>query len=125
MTRYFLWATALVFVGFGGWGLFDPDAMVAKFGIVLNDPNGRTLIRASYGGFLIGAGILFGWCASALERFRFGLVAIIALTLPILISRLLGLAIDGGNSAYHVGYILIELTGVAVATLLLRVGAKS
>lgn len=125
MTRLFLWVTALVFFGFGLWGLFDPDAMVAKFGIVLSDPNGRILIRASYGGFLIGAGILFGWCASAFERFRFGLVAINALTVPILISRLLGLAIDGGNSAYHFAYILIELIGVAVATSLLWVRAKN
>ena len=125
MTRFFLWATALVFAGFGLWGLMDPDAMVIKFGIILNDPNGRTFVRASYGGFLIGAGTLFGWCALANQRYRFGLVAVIALTLPILVSRLIGIAVDRGTSAYHLSYVSIELVGVAIAALLLRTNTKS
>jgi hypothetical protein len=119
--RYFLWSTAAVFLGFGFWGLFDPVAMVAKFGIELNDPSGRTLVRASYGGFLIGAGFLFGWCATSHARFHFGLIAVIALTLPILISRLIGIAVDGGASVYHIAYAIIELLGVVIATLLLKV----
>lgn len=124
MTRLFIWLTSAIFVGFGIWGLFDPVAMVAEFGIELQDPNGKTFIRASYGGFLIGAGILFGWCAAAPDRLRFGLVAVITLTLPILISRLIGLAIDGWQSAYHLTYIGIELVGVVVGSALLLKAAR-
>jgi hypothetical protein len=125
MARYFLWMTAIVFVGFGFWGLLDPVSMVAKFGIDLSDPNGKTLIRASYGGFLIGAGVLFGWCAAAPSRLQFGLVAVIALTLPILASRLIGLVLDGGTSPYHYAYVLIELLGVSAAAIFLRSAFKS
>lgn len=94
--------------------------MVREFGISLNSADGITLIRASYGGFLIGEGALFAWCALSRDRERFGLVAVILLTLPILLSRLLGMAIDESSSPYHQAYIGIELIGVVVALLLLR-----
>ena len=123
MTRVFLLATAIVFAGFGFWGFLRPADMVAKFGIILSDPSGRTLIRASYGGFLIGAGLLFGWSALASERYQAGLTAIIALTLPILVSRLLGMVIDGSSSTYHLAYAGIEFIGVVGAFVLLRNGA--
>ena len=120
MTRIFLSFTALVFVGFGLRGLISPEAMVSEFGISLGGADGQTMIRASYGGFLIGEGVLFAWCALAQERWRFGLVAVALLTLPILLSRLLGIALDGATSPYHKAYVAIELVGVGVALLLLR-----
>ena len=120
MTRIFLWATAAVFIAFGLWGLISPVEMVKSFGISLGGPDGQTMIRASYGGFLIGEGTLFAWCAVSSERLHFGLMAVVILTLPILLSRLLGIAIDGASSPYHKAYVGIELLGVCLALLLLR-----
>jgi hypothetical protein len=120
VTRIFLCATALVFLVFGLWGLINPAAMVKEFGISLSGADGQTFIRASYGGFLIGEGALFAWCALSPSRERLGLVAVILLTLPILLSRLLGIAIDGSTSPYHNAYAGIELTGILIALLLLR-----
>ena len=71
MIRFFLWATAVVFIAFGLWGLFSPAAMVESFGITLDSADGKTMIRASYGGFLIGEGLLFAWCALSSDRLRF------------------------------------------------------
>jgi Domain of unknown function (DUF4345) len=119
MSRFFLWATAIVFVAFGLWGLADPVAMVREFGIALNGADGRTLIRASYGGFLIGAGALFAWSALSTERMRFGLASVILLTTPILLSRLIGMAVDGATSPYHKAYVAIESVGIGIAWLLL------
>ena len=122
--RLFLWATALVFLGFGLWGLLRPAAMVANFGISLGGADGLTLIRASYGGFLTGEGLLFAWCALSAARERFGLVAVVLLIGPILLSRLLGMTLDGASSPYHQSYVAVELIGVGVALFLLRRSEK-
>jgi low temperature requirement protein LtrA len=94
--------------------------MVANFGISLGGGDGATMIRASYGGFLIGEGLLFAWCAASPARARFGLVAVVLLTLPILLSRLLGMALDGAGSPYHRAYVAIELVGVCLALFMLH-----
>jgi Domain of unknown function (DUF4345) len=122
MIRIFLWATAAVFLAFGLWGLISPVAMVKSFGISLGGADGQTMIRASYGGILIGEGALLAWCAMSPDRLRFGLVSVVLLTLPILLSRVLGMAVDGATSPYHKAYVVIELIGVGVALLLLRKG---
>lgn len=120
MDRAFLWATALVFIGFGLWGLLSPAAMTANFGLALDTPDAKTMIRASYGGFLIGEGALFAWCALSAERTRFGLAAVVILTAPILLSRSAGMLVDGAASPYHQAYIAIELLGVGLALYFLR-----
>ncbi len=122
LTRVFLWAAATVFLAFGFWGLISPVEMVKSFGISLVGADGLTMIRASYGGFLIGEGTLFAWCARSAERMRFGLMAVIILTLPILLSRVFGMVIDGATSPYHQAYVGIELLGVSIAALLLHQG---
>ena len=124
MARLFLWATAAVFVSFGLWGLISPAAMVESFGISLNSADAKTMIRASYGGFLIGEGLLFAWCALSQDRLRFGLKAVALMTTPILLSRLLGMAMDGATSPYHKAYLAIELIGVGLALMLLRKAPK-
>ncbi len=120
MTRAFLFSTAFVFLSFGLWGLISPVEMVKSFGISLGGADGQTMIRASYGGFLIGEGALFAWCALSQDRLRFGLTSVVLLTLPILSSRLIGMAIDGATSPYHKAYVGIELLGICLALLLLR-----
>ena len=120
MARIFLWVTALVFLGFGIWGLLSPAAMTANFGIALDTPDAKTMIRASYGGFLIGGGLFFAWCALAADRTRFGLAAVALLTAPILLSRIVGMVLDGASSPYHQAYIAIELVGAGLALYFLR-----
>jgi Domain of unknown function (DUF4345) len=115
LNRYFLFATALVFALFGAWGLINPDAMVQGFGIDLTTGEGRTLIRASYGGFLLGAAIVFALCSSRSEWLQSGNLAIITLTAPIFLARAIGVAIDGGHIDQHLMYLVIEAVGVALA----------
>jgi hypothetical protein len=118
--RYFLWATSIVFAAFGLWGLISPVDMVTRFGIELPGGDSRTMIRASYGGFLLGEAALFAYCAMSLYRVRIGLVAVILLTSPILAARLIGMAIDGGQFEMHAAYLAIEALGIAIAVVLLR-----
>jgi Domain of unknown function (DUF4345) len=120
MARRFLWAVTAFFIAFGLWGLISPAGMVEKFGISLSNPDAATMIRASYGGFLIGEGLLFAWCALSPDRLRFGLTSVAILTTPILLSRLFGMAIDGASSPYHKAYLAIELTSVCLALTFLR-----
>ena len=47
-------------------------------------------------------------------------MAVTLMTAPILLSRLLGLALDGASSPYHKAYLTIEFIGVGLALILLR-----
>lgn len=113
--RVFLALTAAVFALFGMWGLIDPEAMVKSFGINLTTGEARTLIRASYGGFLIGSAALFAVAAARRDWQKFGTMAVILLTLPIFLARVVGVAVDGGNIGLHLFYLLIEAGGIMLA----------
>jgi hypothetical protein len=118
-SRVFLASTAAVFLGFGVWGATMPGQMLARFGITLADPAGRTSIRAMYGGFLIGAALIFAYCAMAQERVFLGLRAVLILSLSIFITRLLGMLVDRSMSPYHLTYAALELVGITVSASLL------
>ena len=120
--RTFLWATAVFFGVFGVWGLISPAEMVSRFGIALPTGDGLTFVRASYGGFLIGEASVVGFCALAASRTRLGLQLVILLTVPILASRLIGMALDGSRSATHLSYVGFEVIGFICAWFLLRRG---
>lgn len=113
--RLFLAATATVFALFGMWGLIHPEAMVGSFGINLPTGEAKTLIRASYGGFLLGSAALFTVTAVRREWHRFGTMAVILLTAPIFLARALGVAVDGGSVGLHLFYLLIEAVGLMIA----------
>jgi hypothetical protein len=118
-SRVFLVSTAAVFLGFGVWGATMPDQMLARFGVTLNDPAGKTAVRAMYGGFLIGAALLFGFCAASPGRVSAGLQAVLILSLGIFTTRLLGMLIDRSATPYHLSYAALELLGISVSALLL------
>lgn len=122
VSRLFLGLTALVFGGFGIWGALDPVGMVRNFGIALASGDASTLIRASYGGFLMGEAAVIGFCACSQARVRLGLQIVILLTAPIFVTRALGMLADGARSPIHISYLGIEAAGILVAALFLLLG---
>lgn len=117
--RLFLLATAAVFAAFGLWGFISPGDMVSRFGIELSTGEGRTLMRASYGGILMGEAALFAFCARAAVLHKIGLQAVLLLTAPIFLTRAIGILADGGQSQMHVTYLIIEAVGMGLAAVLL------
>jgi hypothetical protein len=110
LSRGFLVATAAVFVSFGIWGLVLPGQMLSRFGIALSDPAGKTAIRAMYAGFLIGAGLLFGFDALGDgARVRCGLQSVLILSGAILTARILGMVVDRSATPFHLSYAALEI----------------
>jgi hypothetical protein len=122
--RVFLAATAIVFLAFGLWGAADPAGMLTRFNVEVASGDGRTAIRAMYGGFLLGAGALFLFCAADTRRVTFGLQAVLLITGPILAARLFGMSRDGAT-AYHISYATLEVVGILASAAFLRRGARN
>lgn len=111
--------TALVFIGFGLWGLLDPSGMVTNLGLEISDPSGATAIRAMYGGFLIGLGLFVLYCAQDKGRRRTGLVTLLIVVSTILTTRIVGAVVDGGELGIQISYGAIEVFSIAVTAGLL------
>ncbi|MDB5495795.1 MAG: hypothetical protein JWP86_3132 [Phenylobacterium sp.] len=122
--RLFIAATGLVFLAFGIWGLVSPAEMMSRFGVATLNPEGKTAIRAMYGGFLIGSGLLFLFCAVDVRRTQFGLQAMLLVTGSILGARIIGMALDRSASPYHLGYAALEILGVFGSAGFLWAGAR-
>jgi hypothetical protein len=123
--RLFLYATAAVFVGFGLWGLVAPAQVLSTFDVAQALGEARTAIRTIYGGSLTGIGLLFAFCAADAGRVRVGLQAVLLISGAILGARLVGFAVDGSASAYHLAYAALELIGIMASAGFLITGAAT
>ena len=85
--RIDLGLTAIVFVAFGFWGLLAPANMISNVGLAFTNGGGAVAIRGMYGGFLLGAGLLFGISALKPDMAHFGLIA-----LAVIVGSILGVA---------------------------------
>ena len=56
--RIYLGVVGLIFIGSGIFTFFDPHAMGEALGIAPVDISGETEIRATYGGLVVGCGLL-------------------------------------------------------------------
>lgn len=117
--RLFLLLTGAVYAAFGVWGLLDAPSMMQRFDVHVETPEAKTAIRAIYGGFLIGAGLVFAFAALAERRVTSGLQAVLILSASILAARVFGMMADGSGGAYHLSYAALEVVGVLISGVLL------
>jgi Domain of unknown function (DUF4345) len=122
LARIDLGLTAIVFVAFGLWGLLAPANMIANVGLAFTNGGGAVAIRGMYGGFLIGAGLLFGISAFRPGMAHFGLIALAVIVGSILASRIFGMVAGYVFPAIQLSYALIEATSFVVTTALLVKG---
>ena len=118
LIRINLGVTALVMIGFGIWALIDPHQLATSQDVNYTSINGRLAIQTIFGGNLIGAGLLFGICGLRERYHRFGLIAILAIISPILITRGLAMIFESQYSDQHLMKLLMELASVGVTTVL-------
>ena len=119
MIRVFLIVTSLVFLSFGLWGLFDPVGLVAQFDISVRSGDGTAFIRTIYGGFLLGVAALLGWSSLAVDRLRYGLMALTLFLVPVMAARTFGIIVDNGGSMRHWSYLALEAVGLGLALFFL------
>ena len=118
--RIFLGFSALIWIGFGLFGFFQPNFFADAAGVTFTTPTGATDMRATYGGLAtaIGAIALAGVVRPALARQALVVLATLAAGLGG--ARLIGAGLDGALTAWTAQALVFELGTVALGTWLLR-----
>lgn len=118
--RIFLGLSALIWLPYGLFCLFQPGALAESAGVAFTSATGATELRAMYGGLqaAIGAVALAGALRPALSRSALGLLLVVCAGLGG--ARLLGAGLDGEVSAYTGMALGLELGTLAITSLLLR-----
>lgn len=118
--RIFLGLSALIWLPFGLYCLFVPGFLAEAAGVGFTTPTGSTDMRATYGGLTVAIGALV--LAGALrEGFRRqALVLLGSVCAGLGGARLLGVALDGGMSAWTAQGLAFEFGTVALSVWLLR-----
>ena len=125
LVRINLGVTALVMIGFGIWALVDPHQLATSQDVNFTSINGRLAIQTIFGGNYIGAGLLFGICGLRPRYHRFGLMAILAIISPILITRGLAMIFESQYSDQHMMKLVMELASVGVTAVLYLVQTRT
>lgn len=107
MTRYFLAFVAAVFGLFGLLYMIEPANLSQMAGLQAN-ASGLTDIRATYGGFQLGFCFYLLWIVLSEQRLA-GLVACALVSGFVAAGRILGLAVDGEFSNFHLIGLLFEI----------------
>lgn len=118
LARLVLWLSALCFIGFGLAFLFDPlGTFVAVAGIRMEGALAAAELRAFYGGFELGIGLLI-LATDRDARYRaYGLILVFAAFGGIAFGRSLGMLAGGVTTPFLWSALIIEST-LAVAALL-------
>lgn len=122
--RIVLGLSALIWLPYGIYCFFAPESLAGadSAGVLAATPTGTTEIRAMYGGLQAAIGAL---AVAALIRPRLAsgvLLTLVFITGGLASTRLLGLLMDGGFSAYTGGGLGFEIVSCAAALLALYEG---
>jgi len=118
--RIFLGLSALIWLPFGVYCFLQPSFLAEAAGVSFVTPTGATDMRATYGGLTIAIGAIALAGALRPPFARQGLVLLAAACAGLGGARLLGVALDGGITAWTVQALVLELGTVALGGWLLR-----
>ena len=110
-----LTAAALAVIGVGF--LIAPTSWARAIEVVVSSPTGRTDVRATYGGFVLAAGVFLAVCAAGTEWVRPGLAACALILAGFAAGRLIGLVAEGSLSRLMTAFLVIEVGGTAAAVI--------
>jgi hypothetical protein len=116
--RIFLGASALLWIPYGVYCFFRPEALAEAAGVSFGTPTGATEIRATYGGLTFALGALAALGALSPAWTREALVTLGAACAGFGVARAAGVLLDGGTSAYTVQALVLEFVTVALAVAL-------
>lgn len=116
----FLALSALVWLPYGLFCLFNPGFLTEAAGVSATSATGTTELRAMYGGLQAAVGLFAGAALVRPDLVRAALTMLLFLTAGLGGARITGVLLDGGPSAYTVCAVAFELTCAGVAFVLLR-----
>jgi uncharacterized protein YjeT (DUF2065 family) len=115
--RVVLVLTAAVLAVIGVGFLIAPAAWARAIEVAVSSPTGRTDVRATYGGFVLAAGIFLAVCAVHPGWIRPGLLACALILGGFAAGRLVGLVVEGSLSRLMTFFLAIEMAGAAAALI--------
>jgi hypothetical protein len=122
--RGYLRVLGAMSIVFGLIYLLVPEWMTEPTGFPALPPNALTDVRATYGGFQLGAGAFVLWAAAEASRVRLALVLQVLTIGAIAVSRAIGISIDGSPNA-ALGFALAsEIALTAIGLYALRLVAR-
>lgn len=122
MPRAFLFLVAATFLGFGAWGLFQPQSLAEAVGWTLGGANAKVEVRAFYGGLEIGIGLFLLGCALRRAQVDLGLWAVAWMIGGAGLARGAGILLDGREGWIMPAFTAAELIAAAAALLLIGRG---
>ena len=110
-----VWVLAAGFAAMGAYALATPRAILAQFGVPVDTPDGRSEVRAVYGGFGLAIGGLLGTAAATGGDAREGIVLAVGVALAgMAFGRLVSRAFERPSGFYPVWlYFWVEVVGAA------------
>jgi hypothetical protein len=118
--RIFLGLSALIWIGFGLYGFFQPGFFADAAGVTFTTPTGATDMRATYGGLATAIGALALTGLLRPDFTRHALLVLAAVGAGLGGARLIGVGLDGDLTAWTVQALVFELGTVALGAWLLR-----
>jgi len=111
--------SAIIWLPYGAYCFFQPDALLDAAGVSATTPTGTTELRAMYGGLQMAIGT-HALVAIFRPRLVSGfLLSLVFLTGGLASTRLLGVLMDGGFSSYTGGGLSFEIVSCVLGLIAL------
>lgn len=118
MSRIFLLACGVLYLGFGLWVVLSPETSLAYLEISSYSTNALSDLRGSHGGLNIAVGLFFLYAAGSSQWHRTGLLAVALLNIGYFSGRLIALGAEGLPSATVIAVMLLEVVLLSSALVL-------
>jgi hypothetical protein len=122
--RGYLRVLGAMSIVFGLIYLLVPEWMTDPTGFGPLPPNGKTDVRATYGGFQLGAGLFVLWAAAQPSLVRPALLLQVLTIGAIAVSRAIGFLIDGSPNTTLVFALASEIALTGIGLFALRLVGK-
>ena len=124
MTAFYLWLNAIAYALLGLWCALRLDTTSAKLGYASLTDSGRIEYFTVYGGLQWGLALAFGYLASRGDLHRVGVAVAIAVYLPLVMHRVIGLLRFGPADTLIRMLAVVEVAMLAWALVLWWRGAR-
>lgn len=120
MSRIFLLACGILYLGFGLWVVLSPETSLAYLEISSYSTNALSDLRGSHGGLNIAVGLFFLYAAGSTQWHRTGLLGVALLNIGYFSGRLIALGAEGLPSATVIAVMLLEVVLLVAALVLVQ-----
>jgi hypothetical protein len=118
MSRLFLLACGVLYLGFGLWVVLSPETSLAYLEISPYSTNALSDLRGSHGGLNIAMGLFFLYAAGSAQWHRTGLLGVALLNIGYFGGRLIAVGAEGLPSATLIAVMLLEVILLTAALVL-------